>query len=88
MTSDLGITCKYCGSPAVYKFGTYKGKQLYFCKSCKRKSTDNKALPRMRTPTAQISDALNMHYEGMSLNAIKRNIKQQNNVSFTYTSIR
>jgi len=72
-------TCKNCGSNAVYKFGTYKGTQLYMCKSCKRKFADNKALPRMRTPTEQVSDALNMHYEGMSFNAIKRNLKQQNN---------
>jgi len=71
--------CKNCGSTAVYKFGTYKGTQLYMCKSCKRKFTDNDALPRMRTPTEQVSDALNMHYEGMSFNAIKRNLKQQNN---------
>jgi len=52
--------CKNCGSNAVYKFGTYKGTQLYMCKSCKRKFADNKALSRMRTPTEQVSDALNM----------------------------
>ncbi|HXZ94930.1 MAG TPA: IS6 family transposase, partial [Dehalococcoidia bacterium] len=73
------IICKYCGSEATSRFGTYKGTQLYWCKSCHRKFADNKALPRMRTPTEQVSDALNMHYEGMSFNAIKRNLKQQNN---------
>lgn len=81
------VTCKNCGSNAVYKFGTYKGTQLYMCKSCKRKFADNKALPRMRTPTDQISDALNMHYEGMSLNAIKRNLKQQNNYDVSDVAI-
>lgn len=81
------IVCKNCGSSAVYKFGTYKGTQLYMCKSCKRKFADNKALPRMRTPTDQISDALNMHYEGMSLNAIKRNLKQQNNYDVSDVAI-
>ena len=81
------VACKNCGSSAVYKFGTYKGTQLYMCKSCKRKFADNKALPRMRTPTDQISDALNMHYEGMSLNAIKRNLKQQNNYDISDVAI-
>jgi transposase-like protein len=81
------VACKNCGSNAVYKFGTYKGTQLYMCKSCKRKFADNKALPRMRTPTDQISDALNMHYEGMSLNAIKRNLKQQNNYDVSDVAI-
>lgn len=84
---DNSPICKNCGSNAVYKFGTYKGTQLYMCKSCKRKFADNKALPRMRTPTDQISDALNMHYEGMSLNAIKRNLKQQNNYDVSDVAI-
>jgi len=81
------MICKYCGSSATNKFGTYKDTQLYWCKSCKRKFADNKALPRMRTPTDQISDALNMHYEGMSLNAIKRNLKQQNNYDVSNVAI-
>ncbi len=85
--TEPSIQCKNCGSNAVYKFGTYKGTQLYMCKSCKRKFADNKALPRMRTPTDQISDALNMHYEGMSLNAIKRNLKQQNNYDVSDVAI-
>ncbi len=72
------MNCKHCRSTNVNKYGTYKGTQLYFCKDCERKFTDNNALPGMRTPADQVSDALNMHYEGMSLNAIKRNIKQQN----------
>lgn len=83
----MNTTCKNCGSSAVYRFGTYKGTQLYMCKSCKRKFADNKALPRMRTPTEQVSDALNMHYEGMSLNAIKRNLKQQNNYDVSDVAI-
>jgi hypothetical protein len=32
-TQTDNITCKNCGSNAVYKFGTYKGTQLYMCKS-------------------------------------------------------
>jgi tRNA(Ile2) C34 agmatinyltransferase TiaS len=29
--------CKNCGSTAVVRFGTYKGVQRYWCKTCKRK---------------------------------------------------
>ena len=79
VTVSEPIVCKYCGSTAISRFGSYKGIPRFWCKSCHRKFADNKALPRMRTPTEQVSDALNMHYEGMSLNAIKRNLKQQNN---------
>ncbi len=31
------ITCKYCYSPKVVKYGTFEGKQRYWCKVCKRK---------------------------------------------------
>jgi len=31
------VTCKNCGSTACVKFGSYKGVQRYWCKSCNRK---------------------------------------------------
>ncbi len=33
---DSRVVCKYCGSVRIYKFGTYKGRQLYYCKDCER----------------------------------------------------
>jgi hypothetical protein len=36
-TTTKAITCKNCGSNAVVKFGSYKGVQRYWCKSCQRK---------------------------------------------------
>jgi len=44
------MNCKYCGSPNVVKFGTFNGIQRYWCKDCKRKFADNKALLKMKTP--------------------------------------
>jgi putative transposase len=69
--------CKYCQSEAVVKFGTYKGVQRYFCKFCKRKFSANTNPFRMRIPSNQISSALSMYYEGMSVNAISRNYQQE-----------
>lgn len=31
------ISCKYCQSPDVVKFGKYNNVQYYWCKDCKRK---------------------------------------------------
>ncbi|HEY81763.1 MAG TPA: IS1 family transposase [Dehalococcoidia bacterium] len=64
--------CKYCGSGHVVKFGTFRGVQRWWCKECQRKFVDNRALPGMKTPKEQVASALNMYYEGMSLNAIRR----------------
>lgn len=74
-----GITCKNCGSPAVVKFGTYKGVQRYWCKSCNRKFKADDTTFHMKTPTNQVTSALNMYYEGMSLHEIRRNLIQQHN---------
>jgi len=66
------ITCKYCGSHNVIKYGTFRGRQRFWCKDCKRKFADNDALPNMQTPIEQIGAAISMFYEGQSLNSITR----------------
>lgn len=70
------ITCKYCNSASVKKFGTFNGIQRYYCNDCKRKFVPNTALPYMQTPVEQVALALSLYYDGLSLNAIRRNLKQ------------
>ncbi len=72
-----GKMCKHCGSSGVVKFGTYKGVQRYYCKVCKRKFTANDNLFHMKTPANQVSSALSMYYEGMSIKAIRRQLGQE-----------
>jgi len=71
------MNCKYCQSPNVIKWGTYKTDQRYFCNDCKRKFTPNTNLYHMHVPANQVSSALSMYYEGMSLNAIRRHFQQE-----------
>ena len=66
------ITCKYCGSHNVIKYGTFRGRQRFWCKDCKRKFAGNDALPNMQTPIEQVGTAIGMYYEGQSLNSITR----------------
>jgi len=70
------ITCKYCGSHNVIKYGTFRGRQRFWCKDCKRKFADNDALPNMQTPIEQVGTAIGMFYEGQSLNSITRLLTQ------------
>lgn len=58
------INCKYCQSDNVIKYG-------------KRKFADVDTIPKMQYPANQVSDVLNMYYEGMNLNEIRRNLIQQ-----------
>lgn len=78
-TNNAPITCKNCGSTAVVKFGSYKGVQRYWCKSCKRKFKGDTDLFHMKTSPEQISSALRMYYDGMSIKDIKGLLKQEHN---------
>lgn len=71
------MTCKYCQSTNVIKYGKYKDTQLYYCKDCHSKFKGDNTLFHMKTPANQVSSALNMYYEGMSIKAISRNLKQE-----------
>jgi transposase-like protein len=71
------IKCPYCGNEGVLKYGKYKGIQRYWCKVCKRKFKADDTTFHMKTPASQITSALNMFYEGMSIKAIRRNLQQE-----------
>jgi putative transposase len=71
------MECKYCHSAHVIKYGLVKGIQRYFCRDCNRKFVSGDTIPKMQNTTTTIADALNMYYEGMSLNDIRRNLIQQ-----------
>lgn len=73
------ITCKFCQSEHVIKYGTENGTQYYLCKACNHKFSRTDTIPKMQNSTKDIADALNMYYEGMSLNDIRRNFIQQDN---------
>ena len=71
--------CKVCGSAHVVKYGKLRGIQRWWCKDCHHKFADNDALSGMKTPTEQVSSALQLYYEGNSLQVIRRSLEQQYN---------
>ena len=79
--SEVRITeipaCKLCQSENVIKYGKYKGVQQYYCKDCKSKFNIADTTFHMKTPANQVTSALNMYYEGMSIKAIRRNLQQE-----------
>ena len=86
-TTEPTINCKHCTSPNVIKFGTFQGVQRYWCKDCKRKFADNRALPNMKTPVEHISSALSCYFGGMPLDAIQRHLQQQHKVYYSEMGI-
>lgn len=81
------MNCKYCQSDRVIKYGIDKGTQMYYCRGCRRKYARNDTLPQMHTRTADLAEALNLYYSGMSLNDIRRNFIDQDNNYFSKATI-
>jgi len=77
MANANNITCKYCNSKAISKYGKYNNVQLYWCKICKRKFKGDDALFHMKVPSSYISSALSMYYAGMSFNDIRSLLQQE-----------
>jgi transposase-like protein len=84
---NKSVTCKFCSSADIVKYGTFHGMQRYFCKSCRRKFADNDALPKMKTPIWIISLSLNCYYNGMSLAAVQKEINQRHGAYYAQSSI-
>jgi putative transposase len=78
--------CKSCGSIHVRKYGLYKGVQRYYCNDCGSKFKNDDTTFHMKTDAKQVTSALSMYYEGMSIKAIRRNLQQEfNNAPSTAT---
>jgi transposase-like protein len=71
------IICKLCGSINTRKYGLYKDTQHYFCNDCRHEFSSNDKLYKMKTPSNQVSSAIDMYYKGMSVNDIRDNLNQQ-----------
>jgi transposase-like protein len=73
-----GLRCKFCGSVNVVYYGrNAKNVQQCFCKRCRRKFSDNKSLPKARSPMAHQAAALSLFYGGMSLKDIRTHLSQE-----------
>lgn len=73
-TYTVSITCKHCGSKNVVKYGKKGDTQYYLCRDCKRTFAGNDALPGMRFPPDPIAHAINLFYDGLSIDKIRRQI--------------
>jgi putative transposase len=75
------VICKNCGSGEIVKFGTYKGVQRYFCKSCKRKFKADDTAFHTKYPAEWESSAVDMYFRGMAIKDISEHLKQEHGYS-------
>ena len=72
------VRCKFCASTQVVKNGTPRGKtQNWLCRTCGRAFVDTHGVPFSKTSIAEVADAVDSYFKGMSLNQIRDNLDQQ-----------
>lgn len=66
--------CPTCTPNTLIKYGVSKGGQIYYCKTCGKRFTDNGALPGRRVPPDQVGTAISLFYSGLSISEIARHL--------------
>lgn len=67
--------CPECDADDIIKYGTKNGAQIYMCKPCGVRFTDNGAMPRRKIPPDQVGDAIALFYDGLSYRDIQRSMQ-------------
>ncbi len=73
-SSDGHVVCKHCLSGNVVRNGRKGQVQYYLCRSCRRAFADTDAPPGMRYAAHPIGAALAMFYDGLSIDAIRKQL--------------
>ena len=68
------LVCPECEADGIIKYGIRGGLQVYKCKPCNKKFTDNGAMPGRRIPPAVVGDAITAFFDGLSYRDIMRRI--------------
>ena len=75
-STAIGISCKFCGSSDVIKYGKKNGRQNFMCKSCARKFVLNQGFEGMCYDSRIVATTLDLYFKGVSLRKIEDHLKQ------------
>lgn len=81
------ISCKFCNSLNITKYGKKNGKQNYMCKDCKRCFVDNIDFENMKYNPKIIALTLDLYFQGVSLRKISHHLKQFYELNISYKSV-
>ena len=70
------LTCKFCGSSNVIKYGKANEKQVYKCKSCARKFVPNQGFEKMWYNPRIVATVLDLYFKGISTRKIADHLRQ------------
>lgn len=81
------LTCKFCGSFDVIKYGKANNKQVYRCKLCARKFVPNKGFEKMWYDPRIVAITLDLYFKGTSLRKISDHLRQFYDLAVDHSSV-
>jgi putative transposase len=81
------LTCKFCGSENVIKYGKANEKQVYKCKFCARKFVPNRGFEGMWHDPRVVTTTLDLYFKGVSLRKISDHLKQCHGLEVNHSSV-
>jgi len=85
--SNDSISCEYCHSIRVVRYGYYNDKQIFKCKDCLHKFREPTLLNGVKFSTELITLSLDLYFSGLSLRKIARNISDHFNIEVNFSTI-
>jgi transposase-like protein len=74
------MTCKFCSSQNLVKYGKRGEVQYYLCRACGHTFSGNNALPGMRFAPEHIAASIHMYYDGLSIDALRKQLRNKYNI--------
>ncbi|MBM3944297.1 MAG: IS6 family transposase [SAR202 cluster bacterium] len=81
LSDTLTAICPTCSESDVIKYGHRDGKQLYWCKPCRKKFAAGQLVPHRKIGSNIVGDAIANYYAGMSYRDIIDEIQREQGFS-------
>ena len=81
------ITCKFCASIKVMRYGWKSGKQVFKCKESQRKFVEDSPFKRLKYDPEMITITLDLYFKGISLRKISDHLSQSYGVAINFSTL-
>lgn len=81
------ITCKFCGSIKVMRYGLKNGRQQFKCKECRRAFVLDTEFKRLKYDPELITITLDLYFKGISLRKISDHLAQTYGTEINFSTL-
>lgn len=87
VVSEDAITCKFCQSIRVIRYGSKSGKQQFRCKDCRRAFVEDSPFKKLKYDPELITITLDLYFKGISLRKISDHLSQMYGVEINFSTV-